>query len=126
MSKEYADYPKGKFSIQGGELQDVFDVNCTFEDGETTVHTFKNKGEACGSTSGKRKAAITFKSSISEAGFERDYLGNWRKRRVINGRMKVPGKTISVTGRLTKPALLSNLDGFIEFSVTLEGKSTES
>jgi hypothetical protein len=122
MSKEYEDYPKGQLSLQGGELQDVFDVQCAFEDGETEVHTFRGKGQPSGSTGGKRKCTVTFKAAISQAGFERDYLGNWHKRKVLNGRLKVPGKTVSITGRLSKPSITSNIDNFIEFSVTLSGK----
>jgi hypothetical protein len=125
MSKEYNDFPKAKVSFAGGELQDCHDVSVNYEDGETTVHTFKNGGEANGSHSGKRKCTMTWKA-ISEAGFERDYMGNWRKRKVVNARVKVPGKTHSCTGRLTKPQITSNVDGFIEFTVTLEGKSSES
>jgi hypothetical protein len=125
MSKEYSDCPKAKISVQGGELQDCYDISLVYEDGETTVHTFKNKGEASGSTGGKRKTTLTWKSAIPETGFERDYMGNWRKRKVVNARVKIPGKTFSVTGRLTKPQIVNNIDGFIEFAVTLEGKSSE-
>lgn len=121
-NKSFEDYPKGQIAIQGGELQDAYDISLAFEDGEQTVHTLRANGMAVGSTGGKRKCDVTFKSSISRAGFERDYLGNWHKRKVIQGRVKVPGKVVVVTGRFTKPQLTSNSDNFVEFTITLSGK----
>lgn len=121
MSKEFENYPKGRIAVQGGELQDAFDIQCTFEDGENEVHTFRNGGMAAGSTGGKRKAEITFKSAISEAGFERDYLGRWRGRKVTQARFKIPGKTIVVEGRFRKPQISSNVDNFVEFTITIGG-----
>jgi hypothetical protein len=122
MATTFEDYPKGQVAVQGGDLQDAYDINCAFTDGETLVHTFKGKGQASGSTGGKRSCKITFKSALGKAGFERDYLGNWEKRKVIEVRLKVPGKTITCTGRLKEPNWTSNLDSFIDFSVTIEGK----
>ncbi len=122
MSNDYADYPKGQIAYNGGNLQDAFDIQLKLEDGETDVHTLRNNGMAVGSTGGKRRAEITFKSAISQAGFERDYFGAWQKRKVVNIRVKVPGKTFSITGRLRQPAISANLDSFVEFTVTLGGK----
>lgn len=126
MSKEYEDYPKGHIAVEGGELQDAYDLNLVFEDGETDVHTFGGGGEAKGSTSGKKKGTLTFKSAISEAGFERDYFGRYKKRKVTNVRVKVPGKSISITGRYRSPSITSNVDGFIDFSIVIAGKWTDS
>jgi hypothetical protein len=122
MTIDYADYPKGQIAVNGGNLQDAFDIQVKFDDGETDVHTLRNGGMAAGSTGGKRKCEITFKSAIGQEGFERDYMGNHSKRKVVNVRVKVPGKTISVTGRFRQPSISSNLDGFIEFTVTIGGK----
>jgi hypothetical protein len=122
MATEFENYPKGRVAVQGGELQDAYDVQVAFEDGETLVHTFRNKGMAAGSTGGKRKATITFKSAISQVGFERDYLGRWDNRQKTQARFKVPGKTITIVGRFTKPSISSNVDNFIEFSIAIEGK----
>jgi hypothetical protein len=49
---DFLDYPKAKIAIEGGELKDAYDVQMSFEDGETDVHTFRNKGMTSGSTSG--------------------------------------------------------------------------
>lgn len=126
MSKEFEDYPKGKIAVQGGELQDCYDVSVTFEDGETDVHTFADGGMAKGSTGGKKRCVVVFKSAISEAGFERDYMGRYKKRQVTNVRFKVPGKTFSVTGRYRSPSFTANLDGAIDFSITIAGKWSDS
>lgn len=100
MTTTFEDYPKARIAVEGGELQDSYDINCAFTDGETLVHTHRNNGQPSGSTGGKRSCKVTWKSSISKAGFERDYLGNWERRKVVQTRIKLPGKTITVTGRL--------------------------
>jgi len=122
MATEFLDYPKAQISMQGGDLQDAYDINISLDGSETDVHTFAGKGEPSGSTGGKHKNSVTFKSAISKLGFERDYSGNLRKRKVINCRVKVPGKTISFTGRITKLDFASNLDGFIDFTCAISGK----
>jgi hypothetical protein len=121
-SKSYEDYPKGKIAVEGGELQDCYDVNLSFEDGETDVHTFRNAGQPSGSTAGKRKATVTFKSAISRAGFERDFLGRWNRRRVTQVRVKIPGKTVTITGRYRNPQFTTNADNFVDFQITHAGK----
>lgn len=126
MATTFDDYPKGKIALEGGELQDAYDINLAFTDNETSVHTFRGNGQPSGSTGGKREAKCTFKSAISKAGFERDYLGNWHKRKVIQLRVKLPGKTVTITGRLTEPSVTSNVDGFVDFSCSLKGKYTFS
>jgi hypothetical protein len=122
MADEFQDYPKGQISMQGGDLQDAFDINISLDGSETDVHTFAGKGEPSGSTGGKHKNSVTFKSAISKLGFERDYIGSKKNRKVVNCRVKVPGKTLSFTGRIGKLDITSNLDNFIEFTVTIGGK----
>jgi hypothetical protein len=122
-SQEFLDYPKGRFSVGGGDLIDVYDVQVQYEDGETLVSTLRNN--PAGSTHGKRAMRITFKSAIGEEGFERDFWGHYRKRKVVQGRLKVPGKTFVCTGRYTQPNIASNVDNFIDFGITLAGKGNE-
>ena len=120
MSKEFADYPKGRFAVGGGDLNDAYDIALMLEDGETVVSTIRKN--PAGSTGGKRKAEVTFKSAISEDGFERDYMANYQKRKVIQGRLKVPGKTFVIEGRFSQPQINSNVDNFVDFSIKLVGK----
>jgi hypothetical protein len=126
MAQDFLNYPKARIAVNGGELQDAYDINMAFEDGETPVHTFRNAGEASGSVGGKRSCTVTFKSAISEDGFERDYMGQWRKRRVVSLRVKVPGKTFTVVGRYSKPSITGNIDSFVDFSISLTGRSSEA
>ena len=117
---EFLDYPKARVGMGSGDLVDVYDVSGQLEDGEQTVSTLRsNPG---GSTGGKRSAKLTFKSAISEEGFERDYFGMWAKRKVVQMRLKVPGRTISFIGRLTSPSLSNNTDTFIDNTWTLVGR----
>lgn len=124
MATDFLDYPKGRWALGAGDLLDVFDVSVQMEDGETAVTTLRrNPG---GSTGGKRVAKATFKMAISEEGFERDYMGKWRKREVVEGRLKVPGLTFAVKGRFTAPQIMSNIDSFVEFQITILGKNNEA
>lgn len=119
MATEFLDYPKARFALGAGDLIDVYDVSLQVEDGETAVTTLRrNPG---GSTGGKRVSKCTFKSALSEEGFERDWMGKWRKREVVKGRLKVPGLTFAVTGRLTQPQVMNNTDSFIDFQITIIG-----
>lgn len=124
MSDDFLDYPKGRFALGAGDLIDVFDVSGQMEDGETVVSTLRrNPG---GSTGGKRLANCTFKSAISEEGFERDFMGKWQKRVVVQGRLKVSGLTFTFKGRFTKPQIMSNVDSFVEFQITIIGRNSQT
>jgi hypothetical protein len=120
MATEFLDYPKGRLALGAGDLIDVYDISGTVEDGEQSVSTLRQN--PAGSTGGKRVAKLTFKSAISEEGFERDYWKKYQKREVVQGRFKVPGKVFTVTGRLTSPSLTSNVDSAVDNSWTLVGR----
>jgi len=117
---DFPDYPKGQAALGSGDLIDVNDVNLAFEDGEKVVSTLR--ANPAGSTHGAKSVTATFKSQISSAGFERDYMGKYRKREVVQLRLKVPGLVFTITGRFTKPQITSNVDNQIEFSLSIIGK----
>lgn len=124
MAQKTLNYPKGSFALGAGDLVDVYDVNVTWQDGEKNVSTLRlNPG---GSTVGSRGCTVTFKSAISEEGFERDYLGKYKKREVVQGRFKLPGTTITVEGRFTSPAVTGNVDNFIDFQIGIIGAGDAS
>jgi hypothetical protein len=121
MAADFLDYPKGRFALGAGDLIDVYDVNIAIEDGEKIVATLRQN--PAGSTSGTKSSVTTFKSAISEAGFERDFMGKYEKREVVETRLKVPGLVFTSKGRFTKPQILSNVDGFIDFTIGLIGRT---
>lgn len=121
-NKDFADYPKGVVSFEGGDLLDCADINITFEDGEKVVATLRQN--PAGSTHGARSATAQFKSMISHEGFERDYMKSYQKRKVVKIRLKVPGLVYSCVGRLTKPNIVANVDNAIEFTVSIIGKAS--
>lgn len=121
---DFPDYPKGRCALGPGDLIDVFDWSFEGEDGETIVATIR--ANPSGSTFGKRSGKLTIQSAIGHAGFERDWFGKWQKREVVELRLKVPGITITVTGRLTQPRVTGNVDNFINFTVSVIGKPTFS
>lgn len=122
MANTYEDYPHGKIAVEGGELQDAYDVSVTFEDSEKDIHTFANAGQPTGSVGGHRKGSVTFKSKISKRGFERDYLGRWNRRQVTQVKVKVPGKTVTITGRYRQPQFATNSEDAVDFTITCAGK----
>ena len=121
MSDDFLDYPKGRCSLGPGDLLDVFDINIAMEDGEKVVSTLRQN--PAGSTFGAKSSTTTFKTAVSEAGFERDWMGKYDKREVVELRLKVPGLVFTNKGRLTKPQIVSNVDGFIEFTISIVGKT---
>jgi hypothetical protein len=124
MADDFLDYPKGRWAVGPGDLLDVYDVNVQYTDGEKTVPTLRrNPG---GSTGGPRFVKATFKCAISQNGYERDFMGYYRKRTVVQGRLKVPGLTHNITGRYTEPKVMTNTDSFVEFEISVIGKGTES
>lgn len=121
-NNDFPDYPKGYVSFEGGDLLDAADISVNFEDGEKVVATLRQN--PAGSTHGARSATAQFKSMISHAGFERDYMTAYRKRKVVKIRLKVPGQVFSCVGRLTKPTITANVDNAIEFTVSVIGKAS--
>lgn len=117
---DFADYPKGRVSLGPGDLIDMFGWSFDGEDGEKIVATIRQN--PAGSTFGTRSGKLAIESAVSHAGFERDWLGKWLSREVVELRLKLPGITIVVTGRLTQPRATGNVDDFIKFTITCIGK----
>lgn len=121
-SNDFLDYPKGVVAMGSGDLLDAADITLAFEDGEKVMATLRMN--PAGSTHGMRSCTTTFKSLISKEGFERDYMTKYRKREVVQVRLKVPGMVFTATGRLSKPQIVANVDNAIEFSVSVMGKAS--
>jgi len=119
-SNDFLDYPKGQVALGPGDLLDCADITIAFEDGEKVLATLRMN--PAGSTHGMRSASATYKSLISKEGFERDYMTKYRKREVIQLRLKVPGMVFSCVGRFSKPQIVANVDNAIEFTITIVGK----
>lgn len=119
MSEEMVKFPKARLAFGSGDLQDVYDVNLAIEDGRKLVPTLRKN--PAGWTEGERSANLTFKSAIGADGFERDWLKKWQKGEIVQIRIKAPGKTITVEGVLTKPALTSNVANFTDFQISTLG-----
>lgn len=121
MADDFLDYPKGRIALGAGDLQDVSDWTLTYSDGEKHVNTLRKSG--AGSTSGPRNCSLSITSKMSESGFERDWMGNYRRRRPQMFRLKLPGgDVISIKGRISNPSIVSNVDGEVTFTATIVGK----
>lgn len=121
---DFPDYPKGQVALGSGDLLDVFQWSLEFEDGEKVVSTLRrNPG---GSTHGTRSATMNLSTAVPHTGFERDWLGKYKKREVVELRLKIPGTTFTLVGRLTKPKVNGSVDDFIHFDISAIGQTTES
>jgi hypothetical protein len=122
MSEELLKFPKARLSLGAGDLIDVFDVVLAIEDGIKLISTLR--GNPAGYTGGVIAATLTWKSYISELGFERDYMQKWRKKEAVQTRLKVPGVTFTTVGPLTKPQITGNVENAVEFQVSQVGNTT--
>lgn len=123
MADDFLDYPKGRIAQGAGDLQDVSDFTIAYQDGEKHVNTLRRQG--AGSTSGPRNVTLSFTSKISELGFERNYMRNYRRRIPILYRLKVAVHTFTIKGRLTNLQIVSNIDGEITFTASVVGKDQD-
>jgi hypothetical protein len=121
---DFPDYPKGTVSQGPGDCIDVFDWGFDGEDGEKIVATLRQN--PAGSTFGTKSGKLNFSSAISHAGFERDWFTKYDKRENIEFRLKVPGMTFIIVGRLTTPSLGSNVDDVIKFGFSCHRQATRS
>jgi hypothetical protein len=121
---DFLDYPKGTVAIGSGDLLDLFDWGFEGDDGEKIVATLRQN--PAGSTFGTRSGKLNLSSAVSHLGFERDWLGTWQKRTVIEARLKLPGIVVSVTGRITQPRITGNIDDYIKFVAGVLGRPTFS
>lgn len=123
MADDFLDYPKGRIALGSGDLNDVSDFTLAYQDGEKHVNTLRKNG--AGSTSGPRNCTLSVTAKISEAGFERDYMQNYRRRRPLLFRLKVADDTFSIKGRLSTLQIVANVDGEITFTFTVIGKDQD-
>jgi len=112
-------YPKGRISKGAGDLVDVTEVTVKMSKGRKQIGTLRNP--TSGITNGEHANEITFKSVISEDGFERDYQKDFDNDTVAQYRLKVPGKTYALTGMIDDLEINSTKDGAIEFSCKVIG-----
>jgi hypothetical protein len=118
---DYENYPKAAIAVDGGELQDAHDVTLAITNSRKAVHTFRKGGKPSGSTGGPKFATLSFKSFISRAGFERDYLQAVDKGMVKRVKLKLPGKVVTATGPYNKAEITGNLENAVEVTVSMEG-----
>lgn len=121
-NEQYYDYPKARISAGSGDLVDVYDASLKLEDGEKSISTLR--ANPSGSTRGASKATLTFKSYTSEHGDERPYWRDYKRRKKVQYRLKVPGMTHVIVGRLTSPGITGNVDNAIDSEWTVIGLHT--
>jgi len=112
-------YPKGRISKGSGDLVDVTEVTVKMSKGRKQVATLRNP--EAGITNGEHVNEISFKSVLSEDGFERDYQADYDNDKIAQYRFKIPGKTYAITGMIDDLEITSTKDGAIEFSCKVIG-----
>jgi hypothetical protein len=114
-------FKTGRVAIEGGDLQNVYDIQLSYTDGNKTVAT-GSSDQISGVFTGPQGCELTWSSKISQAGFERDYLGYYRKRKTIQVRLKVANMDIVLAVKLSQPSIKWSSESEIEFSVKGIGK----
>src|SRR5690348_10546997 len=95
---DFADYPKAQVSMGPGDLIDCTNVSVRLSKARKSVSTLRQN--PAGSTNGAATHELTVEEAVSHAGFEREWFTAFDKDEVKEFRVKAPGKTVLVTGRL--------------------------
>lgn len=112
-------YPRGRVAMGAGDLNDAYDIAIARAKGVKQESTLRM--DPAGTSRGPKTGSITFKSKISETGFERDYDGPYERHENVQVRVKIPGKTYVCVGQLDDLNVTSNVDGAIDFSCKIVG-----
>jgi hypothetical protein len=112
-------YPKGRIALGNGDLYDVENVKITIKNGAKLKHTLRRSPS--GVVKGVLESELNFEGIVSEAGYERDYIGKILNGTVTQLRIKVPGETITFTGVPTERSQELPLDDAIKFTVNWIG-----
>jgi hypothetical protein len=121
MGDEVKSYPRGRLSKGAGDLIQVTDVTLRRSKGRKIIGTLRDP--EAGVADGEHANEISFKAVLDEEGFERDYDSDFEKGTVSQYRLKVPGKTYALTGKIDDLEITSNVGGAIEFSAKVIGKN---
>lgn len=113
-------YPKGRIALGNGDLMDVENVKITVKNGAKLKHTLRRSPS--GVVLGVKEVELSFEGTVSEAGYERDYIGAVLAGTVKQLRIKVPGETLTFTGVPTERGQELPLDDAIKFNVSWVGK----
>lgn len=121
MADEVLTFPRARLSKGAGDLVQVTDVTLRRSRGRKIQGTLRDP--EAGVVDGEHSNELTFKAVIPEDGFERDYDDDFEKGKVAQYRLKIPGKTYALTGKIDDLEVMSNIGGAIEFSAKVIGKS---
>lgn len=121
MAETLLYYPKGRLALGNGDLLDVENVKVTVKNGAKLKHTLRRSPS--GVTAGVEEAELTFEGTVSEEGYERDYLGMVKNKTIKQLRFKVPGETLTFTGVATERTQEAPLEDAIKFSISMIGRA---
>jgi len=118
---EVLTFPRARLSKGSGDLMQVTDVTLRRSMGRKLVGTLRNP--EAGVSDGEHSNELTFKAVIDENGFERDWDSDFQKGTVVQFRLKLPGSTYALSGKIDDLEITSNQGGAIEFSCKVIGKN---
>ena len=122
--EELKKYLEGKVALGAGNLQQAFSIVHRTSKSKELKSTFG--GNPSGITTGARTDEMTFKVLIREEGVERDYDRAYDNDETVQIRMKVPGKTITVTGEIQEMETTAEQGQAVEKSVKVIGVGSTS
>jgi len=113
-------YPNGRIALGNGDLEQVTDVNYTETNSAEVMSTLR-EAQAGIKVKPRAGATVTFNANIPESGSERDYLTQMRRKQIKDLRIKVPGKTLSVTGLPNSVGYALSSEGAIVHAISYIG-----
>lgn len=119
MAEELKKYPEAKLALGPGNLQQAH--SCTHKTSKSKELKSTFGGNPSGITSGARSDELNFKVLIREEGVERDYWSAYENDETVQMRMKVPGKTLTITGEITDLETTGEQGNAVELTGTLKG-----
>jgi hypothetical protein len=122
---EQFQYPQSFLAMGNGDLVQVTNFRCTYNNKAKQVHTLRRAG--AGIVKGKPECTVTFDSSIDEDGPERDYWALVKDGTIKQLRVKCPGGvTLTINGAFSAADLDGPLEDATKVSCTFVGRLSKS
>jgi hypothetical protein len=115
------EYTKGQFSLSpGGRLRQCKNVRMSFTNGARLKHSMA--ASPSGYSTSYREVGGSFSTEIPKAGAERDYIDAVVTGKLKQGRLEIPGTTITVALVIGNVEIAAQDDDAVTMSISFIGK----
>ena len=115
------EYTRGQFSLSpGGRLRQCKNVRMRFTNSARLKHTMADSPS--GYVTSYREVGGSFDSEIPKKGAERDYIDDVITGKIKQGRLEIPGTTITVALVIESVDISAQDDDAVRMSINFVGK----